>query len=102
MPNNKLPGNDEITKEFCEAFWDELKTPFLLSINKAFKVGGFNTSQKRAFIKLIVKKDKDKRLIKNWRPISVLGFKGFSRASKNYASFPNICKSNSTSKQQVY
>ena len=64
MPNNKSPGNDEITKEFYEAFWDDLKTPILLSVNKAFKV--------QAVIKLIEKKNKDKRLIKNWRPVSLL------------------------------
>ena len=25
MPKNKSPGNDGLTKEFCETFWDELK-----------------------------------------------------------------------------
>ena len=30
-PNNKSPGNDGITKEFYEAFWDDLKTALLLS-----------------------------------------------------------------------
>ena len=38
MPNDKSPRNDKITKEFYEEFQDDLKTPFLLSINKAFKV----------------------------------------------------------------
>ena len=38
MPNDKSPRNDKITKEFYEEFQDNLKTPFLLSINKAFKV----------------------------------------------------------------
>ena len=32
MPNNKLPGNEGITKEFYEAFWDDLKTPLLLRV----------------------------------------------------------------------
>ena len=72
IPNNKSPGNDGITKEFYEAFWDDLKTPILLSVNKAFKVRELSTSQKQAVIKLIEKKNKDKRLIKNWRPISLL------------------------------
>ena len=31
-----------------------------------------STSQRQAVIKLIEKKDKDKKLIKNWRPISLL------------------------------
>ena len=38
MPNDKSSRNDKITKEFYEEFQDNLKTPFLLSINKAFKV----------------------------------------------------------------
>ena len=38
MPNDKSPRNDKITKEFYEEFQDDLKTPFLLSINKALKV----------------------------------------------------------------
>ena len=70
MSNNKSPENDGITKVFYEAFWDDLKTPLLLSANKAFKVGELTTSQKQAVIKLIEKKDKDKRLT-NWRPISI-------------------------------
>ena len=72
MPNNKSPGNGGITREFYEAFWDDLKTPFLLIVNKAFKVRELSTSHKQAVIKLIEKKDKDKRLIKNWTPISLL------------------------------
>ena len=36
MDNNKSPGNDGICKEFYECFWDEVKKPFLASINKAF------------------------------------------------------------------
>ena len=34
--------------------------------------GELSTSQKQAIIKLIEKKDRDKRFIKNWRPISLL------------------------------
>ena len=72
MPQNKLPGSHVITKEFYTAFWNDLKTPLLSNVNKAFKVGELSTSQKQAVIKLIEKKYKDKQLIKNWRPISLL------------------------------
>ena len=34
--------------------------------------GSPSISQKQAVIKLIQKKDRDKRFIKNWRPISLL------------------------------
>ena len=54
-------------KNFTKHFWNELKIPLLPSINKTFKVGELSTSQKQVIIKLIGKKDKDKRFIKNWR-----------------------------------
>ena len=29
IPNNKSPHNGGLTKEFYQAFWDELKDPFI-------------------------------------------------------------------------
>ena len=72
MDNNKSPRNDGLSKEFDECFWDEVKKPFLASIHKAFLNQELSTSQKQAVIKMLEKKDKDKRFIKNWRPISLL------------------------------
>ena len=34
--------------------------------------GEFSSSQKQAVITLIEKKDRDKRILKNWRPISLI------------------------------
>ena len=42
------------------------------SLNYAFEYGELSNSQKQAIITLIEKKGKDKRLIKNWRPISLI------------------------------
>ena len=72
MPNNKSPGNDGLTKEFYEVFWDDVKTPLISSFKSAFVKGELINSQKQAAIKLIEKKDKNKRLIQNWRPIFLL------------------------------
>ena len=36
MPKNKSPGNDGLTKEFYEKFWDDLKIPFIGSLRKSF------------------------------------------------------------------
>ena len=36
MENNKSPGNDGLSKEFYECFWNEIKNPFLAFIHKAF------------------------------------------------------------------
>ena len=52
MHNDKSPGNNGLTKEFYEIFWDDLKEIFVNSVTE--------------------KKDRDKRFIKNWRPISLL------------------------------
>ena len=35
MQNNKSPGNDRLTKEFYETFWNEIKHPFMNSIIEA-------------------------------------------------------------------
>ena len=55
MKNNKSPGNSGLT------FWDELKTPLVESINRAFYTTILSISQMHAVIKLIGKKECDKR-----------------------------------------
>ena len=72
MQNNKSPGNDGLTKEFYETFWNEIKNPFMNSIMEAIEKKKLSTSQRKAVIKLIENKERDKRFIKNWRPISLL------------------------------
>ena len=72
MPSNKTPGNDGITKEFYVAFYRFIDKYFIDSANYSFRVGELSPSHKQAVITLLEKKDKDKRLIKNWRPISLL------------------------------
>ena len=60
MGNDKTPGNDSITKEFYVKFWEFLKELLFASI-QSFLVGALSVSQKRAIMKLIEKKDRDKR-----------------------------------------
>ena len=72
MSNDKSPGNDGLTKEFYETFGNEIKNPLISSIQRSFEVDQLTISQRQAIIKLIKKKERDKRLIKNWRPISLL------------------------------
>ena len=68
MSDNKAPENDGLIKEFYETFWEDLKKLLCASITKAFHRGELSHSQKQA----LIKKDRDKKLIKNWRPISLL------------------------------
>ena len=42
------------------------------SINRAFNTKILSISQRQAVRELLEKKDRDKRYIKNWRPISLL------------------------------
>ena len=56
MENNKSPGNDGLTKEFYITFWNEIKIPLLLAIEKSYIVKQLSASQKQAVIKLIEKK----------------------------------------------
>ena len=72
MDNDKSPEHDDITKEFYITFWDTVKELLCASIQQSFLAGELSTSQKQAIIKLIEEKDRDKKFIKNWRPISLL------------------------------
>ena len=72
MKKDKSPGNDRITKEFYEFFWDDIKNSLSDSIKKSFMSGELSTFQKQAAIKLMEMKGRDKQLIKNWHPISLL------------------------------
>ena len=64
MSNNKSPGNDGLTKEFYETFWEDFKKPLCVSIAKAFHRGELNHYQKQAVIKLTEKKIEIKNLLK--------------------------------------
>ena len=69
---NKSPVNDGLTAEFYLAFWPLLGKLIFDSLNYAFEYGELSNSQKQAIITLIEKKEKDKKLVKNWRPISLI------------------------------
>ena len=73
FPKNKTPGNDGLTIEFYLAFWPLFRRLLVDSLNYAFEFGELSNSQKQAvLITLIEKKRKDKRMIRNWRPISLI------------------------------
>ena len=74
MENDKSPGKDGITKEFYVCFRDEIKELFINSSRTALKEKELSISQRQAIIKLNEKKDRNKRFIKNWHPISLLNF----------------------------
>ena len=72
MDNDKSPRNDGLTKEFYIKFCEVIKEPFFASIQHSFIVGKLSSSQKQAVIKLMEKKDRYRRFIKNWKSILLL------------------------------
>ena len=70
--NGKAPGNDGLTADFNKAFWNLLGHQLTDALNYSYEHGELSNSQKQAIIRLIDKKDRDRRYIKNWRPISLL------------------------------
>ena len=68
----KHPGNDGIPIEFYRKFWPIISESSTKCANECFKKGEMSLFQKQAIITLIEKKGKDRSLLENWRPISLL------------------------------
>ena len=68
---NKTPGNDGLPIEFYAKFWPLFGILVVESFNAGHMKGEMTTSQRQAVITLL-DKGKDRTLLKNWRPISLL------------------------------
>ena len=71
LQTGKTPGSDGLSTEFYLTFWDVLGDSLLSVLNEGFEDGSLASSQYEGLLRLIYKKD-DRRLPKNWRPISLL------------------------------
>ena len=54
------------------AFWAQIKFFIRNAINASYEKGQMSVSLRKSIITCILKGDKDRKLIKNWRPISLL------------------------------
>ena len=70
--SNKTPGSDGLPAEFYRFFWPDICHDLIASYNYAFQHGTLSISQRRGIISLIPKKGKDKTILENLRPISLL------------------------------
>ena len=72
--NGKSPVNDGLTRKFYIVFWRSISDVYFQSLLHGKEKGFLSPSQRQAILKLLLKKDKDKRFIKNWRPISLINY----------------------------
>ena len=72
MKNNKTPGIDGISSEFLKVFWEKLKHLICRAINTCYAKGQMSPSMRQCIITCLPKGNKDRKFIKNWRPISLL------------------------------
>ena len=102
MQGGKSPGNDGLGKEFYMHYWDIIGDILYDSFIEAKTEGTLSPTQRQALIKLIAKKDSDKRFIENWRPISLLNV-DTKILSKTIASkLKNVLPTLVTSDQTAY
>ena len=72
MKHTKTPGIDSITVDFSKVFWGSLKYCILNGINFCFEKGIMPLSLRHCTIVCLPKGNKDRTLLKNRRPISLL------------------------------
>ena len=72
MKRHKTPGISGLTADFYKMFYNQLKDILLSCINGIYLQKNHPTHMTTAVINLIPKQDKDTRLLKNLRPISLL------------------------------
>ena len=100
LPNNKSPGSDGFTTEFYKFFWPDIKDYVFSSFEYAFQKGMLSLDQRRAILTLLPKPGKDIRLLKNWRPLSLLNtdYKILTKllASRLQKVLPNIISEDQT------
>ena len=70
--NNVSPGSSGFTGDFYKFFWIDLKHFVVRSANYSFEVGSLSIQQRLGIITLLPKGLKDKRFLKNWRPLTLL------------------------------
>jgi exonuclease III len=71
MANNKSPGSDGLPVEFYKEFFPFFGPSFLKIANAQF-AKPLSVSQRLGIITLLPKKDTDRSVLGNWRPVSLL------------------------------
>ena len=72
MTAEKAPGLDGLTREFYLKFFNEIKDILFKVYHICYQNEKLNPTARKGVIQLIPKKQKDKLLVKNWRPLTLL------------------------------
>ena len=72
MKHNKTPGIDGFPSEFYKVFWKHLKSCIIKALNDSIEKGKLPLTLRQCIITCLPKKGKNRELIKNWRPLSML------------------------------
>ena len=72
MKNDKSPGSDGFPVELFEFFGKDSGNLISKCINECYVDGAFSFVQRQRVIICIPKPEKDRKYIKNWRPITLL------------------------------
>ena len=72
LKNNSCPGSDGLPSEFYKVFWTKVKQDIMNMIEESYGEMKLHSSARRGILNLIPKKDKDTRVLKNLRPITLL------------------------------
>ena len=72
MSNGKSPGIDGFTVEFYKFFWSDIKFHLIRSFRYSYDNQSMSVSQRQSIITCLPKEGKQKTLLRNWRPISLL------------------------------
>lgn len=69
---NKAPGSDGLTANFYHFFWTDIRNLLFKAIVECIEKNDLTATMKQGLITLIPKPNKDKRVLDNLRPITLL------------------------------
>ena len=72
LKNGSCPGSDGLPIEFYKVFWRKIKAAFMEMVASVRTQKQFQKTGRTGILNLIPKKDKDTRILKNLRPITLL------------------------------
>ena len=85
LKRNKVCGCDGLSIKFYQRFWKLLRQPLHAMLQHSLTEKRLSSSARRGIISLIPKLDRDEKLLKNWRPITLLNYdyKIYAKALSN-------------------